>query len=108
MHVGYDLHEDVAGNLSVKYSQEYMTDVITERAEDIISSHDRSRPLYLQLAHLAVHASDSKEVMEVRDMEEVNATLGYIEDFNRRKFAGTPTGAIRLHSLCQLCCRNSR
>ena len=65
-----------------------MTDLITERAEDIISNHDRSKPLYLQLSHLAAHASDAKTVMEVRDERETNATLGYIEDFNRRKFAG--------------------
>lgn len=27
--------------------------------------------------------------MEVRDEQEMNATLEYIEDYNRRKFAGT-------------------
>ncbi|KOC62042.1 Arylsulfatase B [Habropoda laboriosa] len=89
--VGNDLHYDVPKNLSAKYSHEYMTDLISERAEDIIWNHDRRKPLYLQLSHLAPHASDSKDVMEVRDMKELNATLGYIEDFNRRKFAGVVT-----------------
>lgn len=89
LHVGYDLHYDVAGNLSVKYSHEYMTDLITERAEDIIFNHNRSKPLYLQLSHVAAHSSDAKANMEVRDEEETNATLGYIEDFDRRKLAGT-------------------
>lgn len=40
------------------------------------------------MAHVAVHSSNSEEVMEVRNMTEVNSTLGYIKDFNRRKFAG--------------------
>ncbi|XP_043603909.1 arylsulfatase B-like [Bombus pyrosoma] len=90
-HVGYDLHYDVAGNLSVKYSHKYMTDLITERAEDIIFNHNHSKPLYLQLSHIAAHSSDAKEKMEVRDEEETNATLGYIEDFDRRKLAGVVT-----------------
>lgn len=88
LHVGYDLHYDVAGNLSVKYSHEYMTDLITERAEDIIFNHNHSKPLYLQLSHIAAHSSKAKKKMEVRDEKETNATLGYIEDFNRRKLAG--------------------
>ncbi|CAD1471204.1 unnamed protein product, partial [Heterotrigona itama] len=90
-HVGYDLHYDVPGSISVMYNNEYMTDLMTERAVDIISDHDRSKPLYLQLSHLAAHASDAKAVMEVRDEGETNATLGYIDDFNRRKFAGVVT-----------------
>lgn len=38
---------------------------------------------------MAAHSSDAKEVMEVRDEQETNATLKYIEDYNRRKYAGT-------------------
>ncbi|XP_076378806.1 arylsulfatase B [Megalopta genalis] len=90
-HTGYDLHYDVCGKLSVDYNYEYMTDLITERAETLIAKHDHQKPLYLQLSHVAVHSSDSKDVMEVRDMKEVNASLGYIKDFNRRKFAGVLT-----------------
>ncbi|XP_050598217.1 arylsulfatase B-like isoform X1 [Bombus affinis] len=90
-HVGYDLHYDVAGNLSVKYSHEYMTDLITERAEDIILNHNHSKPLYLQLSHIAAHSSNINKTVEVRDEEETNATLGYIEDFDRRKLAGVVT-----------------
>ncbi|CAL7948728.1 unnamed protein product [Xylocopa violacea] len=89
--VGYDLHYDVQGNLSVKYDFEYMTDLVSKRAEDIISSHDPSTPLYLHLSHLAPHSSNAKEEMEVRDAIHTNATFGHIEDFNRRKFAGVVT-----------------
>jgi len=64
-----------------------MTDLVTREAESIISSRDPEKPLYLQLAHLAPHSSDAEEVMEVRDWQETNATLGHIRDVNRRKYA---------------------
>lgn len=91
LHIGYDLHHDVSGKLSVDYNYEYLTDLITDKAENIIAKHDPRKPLYLQMAHVAVHSSNSEEVMEVRNMTEVNSTLGYIKDFNRRKFAGVMT-----------------
>ncbi|XP_076623890.1 arylsulfatase B [Colletes latitarsis] len=90
-YTGYDLHYDIPGKLSVDYNNQYITDLITERAESIITNHDREKPLYLQLAHVAVHSSDSKDVMEVRDTGEVNSTLRHIEDFDRRKFGGVVT-----------------
>lgn len=83
------MHYDNSKNLSIDYNFEYTTDLITERAENIIKNHDRRKPLYLQLCHLAAHSSDAKEVMEVRDEQETNVTLKYIEDYNRRKYAGT-------------------
>lgn len=70
------------------YNYQYITDLITEKAESIIMNHDQKKPLYLQLAHAAAHSSDTEAVMEVRNIKEVNSTLSYIEDFNRRKFAG--------------------
>ncbi|KYM99142.1 Arylsulfatase B, partial [Cyphomyrmex costatus] len=85
--VGYDLHRIVGDNNTVEYRYDYMTNIITEEAESIISSHNTKKPMYLQLAHLASHASDAEEIMEVYDWEETNATLGYIQDLNRRKFA---------------------
>ncbi|XP_076749580.1 arylsulfatase I [Xylocopa sonorina] len=89
--VGHDLHYDSHGNLSVKYDFEYMTDLISKRAEDIISSQDPSTPLYLHLSHLAAHSSNAKEEMEVRDTKHMNDTLSHIKDFNRRKLAGVVT-----------------
>lgn len=64
-----------------------MTDLIADEAENIISSHDPAKPLYLQLSHLAPHASTAEDIMEVRSWEETNDTLGYIQDTNRRKYA---------------------
>ncbi|KAH0949269.1 hypothetical protein HN011_000644 [Eciton burchellii] len=84
---GCDLHRIAADDHSVERSYEYMTDLVTREAESIISSRDPEKPLYLQLAHLAPHSSDAEEVMEVRDWQETNATLGHIRDVNRRKYA---------------------
>ena len=71
-----------------------MTDFITENAEEIIKSHDRTKPLYLHLAHLAAHASEGAQPMEVRNIEKVNCELGYIPDENRRRYAGNKSSSI--------------
>jgi len=85
--LGYDLHRIVGDNHTVEYRYDYMTDLITDEAESIISSHNIEKPMYLQLAHLAAHSNGVEDVMEVRDWKEMNATLGYIKDLNRRKYA---------------------
>ncbi|XP_011647798.1 arylsulfatase B-like [Pogonomyrmex barbatus] len=85
--VGYDLHRSVSNNYTIEYRYDYMTDIITEEAEKIISSHDTAKPMFLQVAHLAPHSSTAEEIMEVRDWQETNATFGYIKDINRRKYA---------------------
>lgn len=85
--LGYDLHRIVGENHTVEYRYDYMTDLLTDEVESIISSHNTEKPMYLQLSHLAPHASDAEEVMEVRDWKETNDTFGYIKDLNRRKYA---------------------
>lgn len=87
--LGYDLHRIVGDNYTVEYRYDYMTDLITNEAESIISSHNTDKPMYLQLAHLAPHSSNNEDgvLMEVRDWKETNTTLGYIKDLNRRKYA---------------------
>ncbi|KAL6419854.1 hypothetical protein ACFW04_011151 [Cataglyphis niger] len=85
--LGYDLHRIVGDNHKIEYSYDYMTDLITDEAENIISSHNPSKPLYLQLAHLAPHSSGVEDAMQVRNWTETNITLGYIKDINRRKYA---------------------
>lgn len=50
--------------------------------------HDKNKPLYLQLAHLAGHATEGAETLEVRNLTEVNQRFAYISDINRRKYAG--------------------
>ncbi|XP_015608401.1 arylsulfatase B [Cephus cinctus] len=87
-HTGFDLHQDTASTLEMRRNSNYATDVFTEEAVKVIENHDATEPLYLHLAHPAPHSSEAKEVVEVRNMSEVNSRFGYIENINRRKFAG--------------------
>lgn len=74
MEVAYDLHGH------------YSTDVFTNEAVNLISKHNTSKPLFLYLAHVAVHSGNPYNPLAApdADVEKFN----YIEDFNRRKFAG--------------------
>ena len=82
------MHRDVSHSLSVDYTRGYFTDVLSEQAEDIIGKHDPATPLFLEIAHLAPHCSDAADPLEVRDLNEVNSTFGYVENLKRRKFIG--------------------
>ena len=79
-------------------NDQYFTDFVADEAEKIIVNHDKQKPLFLELAHLAVHASENVNPIEVRNMTEVNATLGYIRDINRRRFAGSTTFSISIYN----------
>ncbi|XP_047354134.1 arylsulfatase B-like [Vespa velutina] len=89
-HTGNDLHRDEPKKLSPEFRTGYFTDLITEEAEKIISTHNPAEPLYLQIAHLACHSSglDNGDELQVPDLNKVNTDFGYIKDMNRRKFAG--------------------
>ncbi len=64
----------------------YATDLFTDEAEKIISAHRYStRPLFLYLAHLAVHSGNTYAPLQAP--EEVIAKFGYIKDKQRRTFA---------------------
>lgn len=73
-----------------EFSGKYNTDVFTDEAIRIISSHDQSKPLFLELAYTAVHAIFGN-TLQVRNLEENNKRFAYIEDPQRRLFAGTFT-----------------
>ncbi|XP_063973449.1 arylsulfatase B-like isoform X1 [Diachasmimorpha longicaudata] len=90
---GYDIHRDNKTELKPDWTgqNEYVTDVFTDEAVRIIEEHDTRRPLYLQLSHLAPHASDAAETLETRNFTVVNETFHYIEDIQRRKYAGMMT-----------------
>ena len=82
------MHQDTTHSLDVACKTGYFTDILSEQAEHIISNHDPKVPLFLEISHLAPHSSSAADVLEVRDLKEVNSTFAYIEDFKRRKFAG--------------------
>ncbi|XP_058803438.1 uncharacterized protein LOC131671204 [Phymastichus coffea] len=87
---GKDLHRDGPSSLSIEpIDSRYFTDLITGEAERIIKSNGNEKPLFLQVAHLAVHASDSPlETLQVRNATVVNETFAHIKDSKRRKYAG--------------------
>ena len=82
------MHEDEPSTLKVAHPNGYFTDLITEKAEEIIKTNGNDRPLFLEISHLAAHASEAEDPLEVRSMAEVNATFPYIRDINRRRYAG--------------------
>ncbi|XP_069677744.1 arylsulfatase B-like [Periplaneta americana] len=80
---GYDFRRnmDVAWDLSGKYA----TDVFTDESVKIIHEHDKSRPLFLYLSHLAAHAGNDGKLLEA-PQEEVDK-FRHIPEANRRTYA---------------------
>ncbi|XP_063230212.1 arylsulfatase B-like [Bacillus rossius redtenbacheri] len=80
---GFDLRR----NYSLAWDRvgRYATDVFTEEAEAVIGAHDPSTPLFLYLAHLAVHAGNRGKFLEA-PQEAVDA-FRHIADPNRRTYA---------------------
>lgn len=72
--VAYDLHG------------QYTTDVIARESVRIIQKHNSSEPLFLYMAHAAVHSGNPYNPLPVPDS--TVAKIKNIDDFNRRKFAG--------------------
>ncbi|XP_071545951.1 arylsulfatase B isoform X6 [Panulirus ornatus] len=68
------------------HTGKYTTDLFTAEAVEIINEHNTSQPLFLYLAHLAVHSGNPYAPLQAP--EEVVKKFSYIEDENRRKFAG--------------------
>ncbi|KAL1505460.1 hypothetical protein ABEB36_005028 [Hypothenemus hampei] len=78
---------DMRKNMSVAYELhgEYSTDIFTKESVRLIKNHDPSSPLFLYLAHVAVHSGNPYEPLRAPD-EEI-AGFGFIENYERRKFA---------------------
>ena len=87
-HTGIDFHSDTPKKIEEYNNDRYLTDFIADKSEEIIKNHNKEKPLYLHISHLACHASIGEDPIEVRNMTEVNDTLGYIPDLNRRKYGG--------------------
>ncbi|XP_065216697.1 arylsulfatase B-like isoform X2 [Planococcus citri] len=72
-------------NVTWDYDGQYATDLFTQESVDIISSHNTSEPLFLYLAHLAVHSANARDYLQAP--AEIIDQFKYITDENRRKFA---------------------
>lgn len=77
MRRGFDVAYDLHGK--------YTTDVISNEAVKIILNRNVSEPLFLYIAHTAVHSSNPYNPLPAPD--DTVASITHIDDFNRRKFA---------------------
>ena len=69
----------------------YLTDLLTDKAINIIKTHDTEKPLYLQVAHGAPHTGNTGTELQVRDIPTNDKMFSHIEDTRRRLFAGMQT-----------------
>lgn len=76
------LNLEVARNLS----REYVTNLFSSEAVKVIKNHDKQKPLYLQLNHIAPHAGNEDDPMQARP-EDIER-FSYIKDVKRRTLAG--------------------
>ena len=82
---GLDLHDGLEDDWS-EFGN-YTTRLFTRKAEEIIENHSPEEgPLFLYLAHLAVHSANPHSPLQA-PIETVKR-FEYIEDKNRRIFAG--------------------
>lgn len=65
---------------------EYATDLFTKEAVRLIQNQPLDKPMFLYLAHLAVHAGNRGKLLEA-PQETINQ-FQYISDPNRRTYAG--------------------
>ncbi|KAJ7390442.1 hypothetical protein OS493_025142 [Desmophyllum pertusum] len=67
----------------------YGTELFTEQAVDVINSHDTSKPLFMYLAHQAVHNANSHQPIQAP--QDVINKFSHIQDERRRIFAAMAT-----------------
>lgn len=76
-------------NLSVHWETRgtYATDLFTDKAIEEIEGHDKEKPLFMYVAHLAPHAGNENEPLQAPP-DEIEK-FAYIKDEKRRKYAAT-------------------
>lgn len=66
---------------------QYSTHVFTKESVKIIKNYNSTKPLFLYVAHAAVHSGNRYNPLPAPD--QTVDKLFYINDYNRRRFAGT-------------------
>lgn len=74
-------------NLNVHWETQgqYATDLFTDKAIQVISNHNKKKPLFLYLSHLAPHAGNEYAPLQAPLSEENK--FSYITDPSRRTYA---------------------
>lgn len=78
---------DMRKNLTIAHELhgQYTTDLISKESIEIIKNHNESEPLFLYVAHAAVHSGNPYNPLPAPDS--TVAKITNIDNFNRRKFA---------------------
>lgn len=79
---------DIRRNMDIAFDLhgQYTTDIIARESVRIIREHNATKPLFLYIAHAAVHSGNPYNPLPAPDT--TTAKFSNINDFNRRKFAG--------------------
>jgi hypothetical protein len=64
----------------------YTTHLIANEASEIIRHHDQTKPLFAYVAHLCCHSANPHSPLQAP--RETVEMFSYIEDMNRRQYAG--------------------
>ncbi|XP_031636044.1 arylsulfatase I-like isoform X2 [Contarinia nasturtii] len=80
---GYDMRK----NLSVHWDtiNQYATDLFTDKAIETIQTHDKNKPMFMMLSHLAPHTANEFDPMQAPE-DEINK-FEYIKNEKRRVYA---------------------
>ncbi|KAJ8909740.1 hypothetical protein NQ315_013544, partial [Exocentrus adspersus] len=82
-YTGFDLRRD--GVSAFDEVGKYITDSFTDEAVKTIQEHDITKPLFLMVAHTAVHSGNVGKLLEA-PQETINK-FRHVEDSNRRTYA---------------------
>lgn len=74
-------------NLSVNWNTigQYATDLFTDKSIEMINNHDKRKPMFLLLSHLAVHAGNVYDPLQA-PKSEINK-FTYIQNKDRQVYA---------------------
>uniref|UniRef100_A0A1I8MGB3 Sulfatase N-terminal domain-containing protein n=1 Tax=Musca domestica TaxID=7370 RepID=A0A1I8MGB3_MUSDO len=81
--LGYDFQRNM--DLECPPEGSYVTDLLTQEAEDIILRNSGTKPLFLLVSHLATHAGNDDNPLQA-PLEEIEK-FSYISDVKRRTYA---------------------
>ncbi|RZC32788.1 Sulfatase domain containing protein [Asbolus verrucosus] len=80
---GFDMRRNM--ELAFDLHGQYSTDVYAQEAVNIINNHNSSTPLFLYLAHAAVHSGNPYDPLQAPS--DTIEKFSYIDNYKRQKFA---------------------